>query len=53
VGPAAREAGARAQARVGFATSPAEAEAARVVARSYLLLARRQELLAGAGRGFR
>ncbi|WP_170315513.1 dynamin family protein [Nakamurella deserti] len=47
---AARDAGARAQARVGFATSPAEAEAARVVARSYLLLARRQEP-ATAGRG--
>jgi hypothetical protein len=47
---AAREAGARAQARVGFATSPAEAEAARVVARSYLLLARRQEP-AAVGRG--
>jgi hypothetical protein len=43
---AAREAGARAQARAGFATSPAEAEAARVLARSYLLLARRQEALA-------
>ncbi len=41
---AAREAGARAQARVGFATAPPEAPPARVVARSYLLLARRQEL---------
>ncbi len=43
---AAREAGARAQARAGFATSPAESEAARVLARSYLLLARRQEAVA-------
>ncbi len=45
---AAREAGARAQARAGFATSPAEAEAARVLARSYLLLARRQESVGAA-----
>ena len=45
----ARDAGARAQAKAGFATSPAEAEAARVLARSYLLLARRQEARVGQG----
>lgn len=38
----AREQGAAAQATAGFAVTPAAAEAARVLARSFLLLARRQ-----------